>query len=241
MDPPAFHPPRWDSIEHLSHCATLASGLRRTSKVNWGAHKATSYPPPSSGSYSNSYDILSKFTLGGQEKRHTCHQLSRHKGQGMQQLDNGDKGTREILNLAAKGVLSTNPRTPTLKKLELVFTTRSQLICEIWFPHLWSYCRASDIKGWEVPTIFHLWELKGCIYSINGSRVCSYTSVNWVKFSFSFSGFQNKIKYKAISNPIYTVLRNLSLKQFSWYCLHVYRLTQKPLAASLVMPWPFPC
>lgn len=36
MDPPAFQPPRRDSMEHLSHCATLASGLRRTSKVNWG-------------------------------------------------------------------------------------------------------------------------------------------------------------------------------------------------------------
>lgn len=56
---------------------------------------------------------------------------------------------------------------------------------------------------------------------------------------FSFSGFQNKIKYKAISNPTSTVLGNLSLKQFSWCCLHVHRLTQKPLAASLAMPWPF--
>ena len=43
----------------------------------------------------------------------------------------------------------------------------------------------------------HLKELKGHIYSINGSRLCSLTSVNWVKCLFVSplpSGFQNKIQ-----------------------------------------------
>lgn len=168
-----------------------------------------------SGSFINSYNSLSTFALGGREKRHICHPLSRHRGQGMQQLDTGDKEERKTLNQVAQGMLSTNPRTHSPKKLKLVFTTTRQLTYEIPFPRPRSYWRASDIKGWEVPTIFHLWELQGCIYSVNGSRVCSYTSVSWVKFSFPFSGFQNEIKYKAISNPIYTVLRNLSPKQLS--------------------------
>lgn len=50
----------------------------------------------------------------------------------------------------------------------------------------------------------HLQELKGHIYSINGSRLCSHTSVNWVKCLFVSplpSGFQNKIKSESNQQP----------------------------------------
>lgn len=70
--------------------------------------------------------------------------------------------------------------------------------------------------------------------------VCYYPSFNWVNF-FSFLSWAFKIKYETISSPVYTVLRNPSLKRFSWYCLHVHWLTQKPLAASLAMLWPSHC
>lgn len=237
MHPSAFPPLGWDSVEHLSHRAMPVSALKRTSKVNWGQSHILHLPLEVLSTVTTS-SLTSHLEVKGKD---ICHQLSRHKSQGMQQLDIEDKGKREAPYPGCQGYVFYKSEDPHPQEAQACIYNRKPA-------YLWDsvsmpvkLLEGFWHKGWEVPSIFHLWELKGWIYSINGSRVCSYTSVNWVKFSFPFSGFQNKIKYKAISNPIYTVLRNLSLKQFSWYCLHVHRLTQKPLAASLVMPWPFSC
>lgn len=140
---------------------------------------------------------------------------------------------------------SENPFTPA-RSASFIYIQKPnqpQASSQIQFTCPWSYWRANNMRGWKVRTLTHHWELKRYIYHTNGSRLCSYTSVNWVKcflFLFSsFSGLQNKIQ-KRSATP-YAQGSEISACSSSWHCLHVHWLTRKPLVASLVMPWPFPC
>lgn len=191
--PPAFHPGWCDFTEHLSHYARPVSGLKRTSKVNlwhiWHSHihhlplEVTGMVVTTSR---NSH-------LETQEKRHTCHQLSRHKSHRTKQLDpedKGENGRHPIWRPRAYSPQLWELPAPTKRcpsYIHIKKPVRPQASSQVRFTRLWNDQRAYDFKGWKVPTPIHLGELQECIYRINGFRSAP-THVNWVKFFF-FSPF----------------------------------------------------
>lgn len=78
------------------------------------------------------------------ERGDTCHQLSRHKGQGMKQLDARDKGKREALSPAAMAHKSKDPSPQPPKEAQAIFTSGSQLLCK---PHLRFGLHAAEATG----------------------------------------------------------------------------------------------
>lgn len=131
-DPPAFHP-RWcDSTAPQPACSTCL-GFGKDLESEFGTHKTIFRSPSSSGSYSNSYNILSEITLG--DSRGNTHLPSTFKIQKPQNEAAGpwrQRGKKQTPNLAAKGKFSTN-LSQKKNDAQAILTSRNQLMHR---PHL---------------------------------------------------------------------------------------------------------
>lgn len=209
MDPAAFHPWWCDSIDKAPQSlGSTFSGLEKTSKGNLGFIRQSHIHllPLQVGATVLTSSLNSH--LETQQKSHTCHQVSRHKSHRMKQPDTGDREKKQMPNLAAKRIFSTNLRThsPPQRCPSHIYT-KNQLIQEpgTEFTCLGSYWQPMTLKDGKSP----LEPISGSSRDVSAAWMALEsapthlsTGSNFVSpLSPPFSGFQNKIKYKSISSP----------------------------------------